>query len=151
MKKACYFVVLMALVFFLPLAMVLTQAQCPSSIGVVTYANLAKLTNSGPSQGDWVLTGTDGNLYNWNICAQQNSCSSCDLQDTVVCQSCQSSPKSCGVLSTQSVQVVPGINSVNFVYGGGSFSNVCGVSRNSNISVTCSSFSGTVAISVNPI
>lgn len=137
-------------IFFIAVAVVLIDAQCPNSIGGMSYPNLPKLTNSGPSQGDWTLTGTDGNLYNWNICAQQNSCSLCSLPDTVVCQNCQELPKSCGVLSSQSIQVVPGINSVNFIYGQGTFSNACGANRNSNISVACSSSPGTVIVSVVP-
>ena len=136
----------------LTLLTVAAQAQCPTSIDGVSYPNLPQLTNSGPAatQKDWSLTGTDSAVYNWNICAVQNSCpSECGTPGTVACQSCASGAKSIGILSSQTIQVTPGINSVNFIYGQGSISQGCGgIARNSNISVACSLTAGTSATAV---
>ena len=136
----------------LTLLIVAAQAQCPNSVDGVSYPNLPQLTNSGPAatQKDWSLTGSDQAVYNWNICAVQNSCpSECGTTGTVACQSCASAPRSIGVISAQTFQVTPGINSVNFIYGQGSISSGCGgIARNSNISVACST-TATAAIMVN--
>ena len=109
----------------LTLLIVAAQAQCPTTVDGVSYPNLPQLTNSGPAatQKDWSLTGSDTAVYNWNICAVQNSCpSECGTPGTVACQSCTSTPRSIGVISAQTFQVISGINSVNFIYGQGAFS-----------------------------
>ena len=126
-------------------------AQCPPAVNGVSYPNLPKLTNSGDQNNDWSLVGSDGFTYTWNICAAESLCD-CGVTGTVACQyqtSCGNSPKSLGILSSQNITTVAGINSVNFLYGGGSFSQGCGVNRNSNISVACSNVPGTTAIAVN--
>ena len=95
------------------------------------------------------MTGSDGNLYNWNLCAPQTFCpSECGTPGSVACQSCATSPRSIGVISAQSISIVPGVNSVSFVYGQGAFSSGCGVNSNSNITVACVTFGGTSVISV---
>jgi len=142
------------LTFFLLCCLILTVCgQCPNKIGNFSYPSLHKLTDSGPtvSKGDWVMTGNDGLTYNWNICAPQNYCPSCDIVSTVACQSCNNPPnppKSLGVLSQQLIQTLPGINSVNFIYLGGTFSNSCNQNRNSNISVACVKGAPTTALGV---
>src|SRR3989338_5812873 len=87
------------------------QAQCPNTIQGVSYSNLPKLTNSGPKNGDWQLL-TSGTTFTWNICAVQTSCpNNCGLEGTVTCQDCSLSR---GVISSQTIQIIPGANSVNF-------------------------------------
>lgn len=125
-----------------------TISGCPTEINGKTYANLPLLTNSGPYNGDWQMVDQEGEGLNWNICAPQNLCpSSCGISGTVVCMNCMTSPKSLGILETQMIEIVPGVNSVNFIYASGSFSSGCGVNYASNISVACTTSQDTTLIS----
>src|SRR3989338_2543887 len=61
---------------------------------------------------------------------------------------CSNNFASLGVLSSQEIVTVPGINSVNFLYSQGKFSSGCGMARSSNISVVCSPSTPTAAVKV---
>ena len=128
------------------------QAACPDVVNGVSYPNLPKLTNSGDASGDWLLKSTDSVMYNWNICVEQQFCQQeCGAAGTVVCQNCnypQTTMASLGVISSQEIVTVPGINSVNFLYSQGKYSSDCGKARSSNISVVCTPSSPTAAVNV---